>query len=531
MNKFTEFFKKHFTKKRMIWGSLALILILAIIYFVTKGQNVASKIQTDTVKKQDIKLTVLTTGQVVSSTDLNLGFKVSGNVQSIKVKEGDKVTTGQILATLSQSDQVATLTQARGALASANANYQKVLAGASSEDVALSQAALDAAHATLAGAKKNLTDVQAQQETLVNNAYNTLINTGLDAIKNFNTLSSLNITVTGNYTGSAQGQYKIRIQGSGTFFSFVATSPDGVDLVGPNVIANVPYSIGNGLYITFSSITQVYGNEAWTIDIPNTHSPSYIANLNAYNAALQTKQTAITTAENAVTTAQGNYDQAAATLNLKRAQARPADVAAAQAQILSAEGQVQAASASLENTIIRAPANGTITSVDVKVGELAPAQQEVIVLQDISNLHVEADVSEANIAQLKPDQSVDLTFDALGPTRTFQGKIQSINPGATVVSGVVNYKVTVGVDNIADIKPGMTANMTILVAQKQGVLTVPQRAVITHDSKNFVRIIDDPIKKTYHEVEVQTGLEADGGIDEVTSGLTEGQTIVTFISA
>ena len=152
-------------------------------------------------------------------------------------------------------------------------------------------------------------------------------------------------------------------------------------------------------------------------------------------------------------------------------------------------------------------------------------------MQDISNLHVEADVSEANIAQLKPDQSVDLTFDALGPTRTFQGKIQSINPGATVVSGVVNYKVTVGVDNIADIKPGMTANMTILVAQKQGVLTVPQRAVITHDSKNFVRIIDDPIKKTYHEVEVQTGLEADGGIDEVTSGLTEGQTIVTFISA
>ena len=98
-----------------------------------------------------------------------------------------------------------------------------------------------------------------------------------------------------------------------------------------------------------------------------------------------------------------------------------------------------------------------------------------------------------------------------------------------MVSGVVNYLVKASLPNsIADIKPGMTANMTILVGSKSAVLAIPQRAILSNGAKH-VRVIDDPKKKTYHEVEVQTGMEADGGLVEITSGLTEGQEIVTFI--
>jgi HlyD family secretion protein len=98
---------------------------------VLKGENPADKIQTAKVEKQDIKSTVLATGQVVSETDLNLSFKTSGIVEQVLVKEGEKVKPGQVLARLSQRDQLATLTSARGALAQAQANYNKVLAGAS----------------------------------------------------------------------------------------------------------------------------------------------------------------------------------------------------------------------------------------------------------------------------------------------------------------------------------------------------------------------------------------------------------------
>jgi multidrug efflux pump subunit AcrA (membrane-fusion protein) len=75
----------------------------------------------------------------------------------------------------------------------------------------------------------------------------------------------------------------------------------------------------------------------------------------------------------------------------------------------------------------------------------------------------------------------------------------------------------------------MTANISILVAQKDKVLAVPLRAVISKDGKKVVRVINDPKKKTFDEKEVTTGLEADGGLVEITSGLSENQEVVTLI--
>ena len=276
-----------------------------------------------------------------------------------------------------------------------------------------------------------------------------------------------------------------------------------------------------GLYIQFSS-TSVSTSDTWTIAIPNTQASVYVANYNAYQSALQTQNSATLLAQNTLASAQ-------AALDFKKARARPADLDAAQAAILSAQGQVLLAQAALDNTIIRAPANGTITSVDVKVGELATALKQAIILQDVGNLHAEANVSEANIASLKLEQATDFTFDALGPDRHFTGTVQTINPGATVVSGVVNYKVTVSLENVPDIKPGMTANMTILVGQKDDVLAVASRGVINREGKKFIRIVNDVKKKTYNEAEIKTGLEADGGLVEIISGLSEGQEVVTFI--
>jgi RND family efflux transporter MFP subunit len=273
--------------------------------------------------------------------------------------------------------------------------------------------------------------------------------------------------------------------------------------------------------VQFSDSSPAIGN-SWTINIPNTQSSSYVANYNAYQAALQAQSSAVASAQNAVASAQ-------AALDLKKAQARPADLASAQAQILSAQGQVLAAQSALENTIIRAPADGTVTSVDIKVGEQASPSKEVLILQDVGSLHVEANVSEANIATVLAGQSVDVTFDALGPDRHFNATVQTINPASTVVSGVVNYLVKASLPVIADIKPGMTANMTILVAKKSDVLSVPASSVINQNNNQYVRVIDDIKKGTYHQVQVQTGLSADGGLVEITSGLSEGQTVVTYI--
>jgi multidrug efflux pump subunit AcrA (membrane-fusion protein) len=79
------------------------------------------------------------------------------------------------------------------------------------------------------------------------------------------------------------------------------------------------------------------------------------------------------------------------------------------------------------------------------------------------------------------------------------------------------------------LKPGMTDNMTITVAEKKNALVIPSSAIINKDNKHIVRVINDPKKKTYTEVSVETGLEADGGLTEITSGLNVGQEVVTYI--
>jgi HlyD family secretion protein len=500
----------NFLKQKKVIAGIAVILV--VIFFIARsGNKSAGDIQTDTIKKQDLKQTVLATGQVTSKTDLSLTFKSSGIIDRVNVKVGDAVKSGQILANLDQKDQVARLTQARGALKQAEANYQKVIDGASSEEVTV-------ARVTLENAKKSLEDTKRQQQVLVDNAYKTLLNSGLEAVSASGNLNATAPTISGLYNSTQQGQYTIIQEGQ----SFYVTGLESVGNQSINTSVPVPLPLGTrGLYIQFPS-NLGSSKDQWVVSIPNTKSSYYVANYNAYQSALETQRVQNQAAENAVASAQ-------ASLELKMAKARPAELDGANAQILSAQGQVQQAAADYENTLMRAPSDGTITKVDAKVGQQAVGSQPLVVLQDVGNLHVEANISEANIALVKTNQPVEITFDALGSDRKFKGTVQQIDPASTVVSGVVNYKVTVGLDKLDEIKPGMTANLNILAAEKNGVLSIPSRAIITDGGKKYARVITDAKKKTYKQVEVSTGLEADGGLVEITSGLENGQEVVTFI--
>ncbi len=147
--------KLFFGKKKIIWTTaIVVVLLLGWFFFGRKSGN--ANIQTDFVKRQDIQKTVLTTGQVVSSTDLDLSFQSSGVVKQINVAEGDKVSAGETLAVLDQSGALANLQSAQAALASAQANYDKIKAAATPQDIAVSVAAVDSASTTLSNAEQSL---------------------------------------------------------------------------------------------------------------------------------------------------------------------------------------------------------------------------------------------------------------------------------------------------------------------------------------------------------------------------------------
>jgi HlyD family secretion protein len=126
---------------------------------------------------------------------------------------------------------------------------------------------------------------------------------------------------------------------------------------------------------------------------------------------------------------------------------------------------------------LRAPADGTITAVDVKLGELVTAQKPVITLQDVSSVYIEANINESDITRVALGQKVMVTFDAFGPEQVFPATISSIDPSSTTVSGVVNYKIKATLDDSTQVLPGMTANMTITTGEKADVVFIPKAAL------------------------------------------------------
>lgn len=526
----TTFFghiKAFFTVKKIIW-TVVILVVLLIGWMIFGRGDTASNIQTVIIKKQDVQKTILTTGQVVSSTDLSLSFQTSGFVRRINVKEGDSVRAGQVLAVLDQGNALAQLESAKGALAQAQANYEKIKAAATLQDIAVAEATVSAAEVSLDNARQNLrnslntaytnsnTSVLSYTNILFSNPGSNTPQFGVVGTIQTNTqlVTTVNNSRVNINTILPEWQMKIASMNDS---NMEQTVNDSLQYI--NVISNYLDNIIS-LLTTYTQLTT--GGSQTTLT-------TYQTGVATAKSTVDGAGTSITTYRQAVKSAESTLLSAKASLALKKAPARPEDVSIAEAQVLSAQGQVSLAQTNLNNTVITAPTSGTITKIDIKLGELATASKEVMKLLNVNDLYTEAQVSEADIAYVAVGQSIDNTFDALGPDKHFESKVLTVNPASTVVSGVVNYKVTGSLENIPGIKPGMTANMTILVTEKKDVLVVPSSAIINRDGKKFVRLVNDTKAKTFTEVEVQTDLEADGGLVEIVSGLSADQEVVTYL--
>lgn len=455
MEKTKQFFKKNVKRKRF-WIIIAVVLLVFVPMFFGQSKS-AKNTTTDTVKVTDLNETVLATGQVVSNTDLELSFKASGTVKEIKVKVGDKVKKGDTLASLDGGDEKASLTTAKGVLMAANAKYKRVIEGASSEEINLAKVALD-------NAKIDLENTKKVQDTLVQNAYHNMLNSTPEATPKDGEEDFVAPIISGSYTLGREGNIYIEAYRSSGGVSYEVSGLTTGSGSSNTIIAQ---PIGNsGLFIKFPENWDLSVKD-WVIEIPNKKASSYLTNYSAYQSAIKTKESAIASAEASVAQRQAEY-------NLKIASARNTDIEMANADVLQAQGSYELALARYNNTLIMAPVDGTITSVDVKVGELATSSKRAILLEDVTNMYIEANINEANISILSLGMPVEINFDAFGTDKIFNGNITFIDPSSNLISGVVNYKVKSSVPEVEGLKPGMTANMTIKAKEKSGVLVCQQ---------------------------------------------------------
>ena len=185
-------------------------------------------------------------------------------------------------------------------------------------------------------------------------------------------------------------------------------------------------------------------------------------------------------------------EQSAASAGIAQSQATieqsQAQVAQAQAQVQQAQAQVQQAQASLSvaevnlsHTTITSPIDGVVVSRDVDVGQTVAASLSAPTLftiaNDLKQMQVIANIDQADIGLVEQAKSVRFSVDAF-PGKDFDGKIEQMRLNPVNVQNVVTYNVVIDVENPEQkLKPGMTANLTITIDERNNVLKVPNSAL------------------------------------------------------
>jgi HlyD family secretion protein len=198
---------------------------------------------------------------------------------------------------------------------------------------------------------------------------------------------------------------------------------------------------------------------------------------------LDVAQTAYDSAVSQLKQAESQQEASVGQLKSATAQARLAEAqyAAALAQVEQAKASLQAAELDLQHTTIRAPVNGIVVSRNVDVGQTVAASLQAptlfLIAQDLTQMQVDTNVSEADIGRISIGQTASFTVDAY-PNAPFTGKVVQVRNAPIIVQNVVTYDAVVQVANPEmRLKPGMTANVSFLIAERTGALKVPNAAL------------------------------------------------------
>ncbi len=175
----------------------------------------------------------------------------------------------------------------------------------------------------------------------------------------------------------------------------------------------------------------------------------------------------------------------------------------------------------LDNIHIRAPFPGIVLSSNVNPGDMISKGTELLVFVDLSRVRLKAEVDEFDIAKVQTGQKVTITSDSLGDEK-LGSKVERISPGAEVINNISIFTVTTVLNNAeGKLKPGMSADLSILISADKGLL-VPSKAVTSVRTRSYVKVyINEEIKTR----KVVIGAD-DGRNIVILEGLEEGELVI-----
>jgi HlyD family secretion protein len=557
---------------------------------VEKGdliQEVSVTGQVEPVKSADLSFEM--SGKV-SDIYIDTGDKVKTGEELVRLNSAD------MLAQLRQSQAGLSSAQARldqykAALSQEELMLQEMKKGTRQEEINIAQTNYENAKKNLEEAEISLDSVKNKADADIQSVYNGAL-TSLPVAANYGksalmTLSDLQADYFNDYmqdsiaTASAKGTAVYSLLGlqnadriSADQLSKLNGGAYGLaqEAVTANSTEKTDEALSEmlmALYDVKAALESVVVKASFTaLDKTNFDSAknsvdSQIVSLSGKQQLISVQKVAnknsISSAESQVTYAQNSVDSAKSELDLKRAgytsdqiktqeskvsQAN-ANLASQKAMVSQAYASIQQYQAQLAKAVLKAPFDGMITSMEAKVGEIvypsssaSEGTKKFISIMSEGNFEIEADVPEVDIAKIKIGDEAKVTLDAYGEDVYFNAKVLMIDPAETIIEGVPTYKVTLQfIEQDERIKSGMTANVDIMTDKRDGVITIPQRAVVAKNGDKIVRLLKtapDPKDnsetiETVEEVNVELGLRGSDGKVEILKGLNEGDKIVVFV--
>lgn len=525
-------------------------IIIGVVFLAVAGflllRNEKEEQSFETVEKGTLTQEIFESGSTEKGEDVNLGFKEGGRVNSVYVREGESVSRGEVIAELDREELQISLREARASLSSAEANLQKVLEGASTEELNLVSTTVSSAEKNLISAEEALEDQERLAEEMLKNAHqNTSTFLGnvfmsvkevKDDVVDFSKeyFSSFVVSETASGRKSRDSirrsvgeieEYRDIVQRDVDFEekkkALVETEKQLKIILGElDNLIDVAESDFYEDRVTQADKTLLKTHRN-TVNTYAAETASLIGSISSVEAETNSL---LNQAKASVISAESNLDTAKAELSKVEAGSGDADTKSARAAIDQASARVDLIQKRIREATLRSPVSGTVSSVLAREGEvISPGAPVAIVVPD-KDIQISVDIYEGDVASISVGNPVKASFVAF-PNRDFEGEVTFINPTGKISDGVVYYEVKIILDEYPEnILPRMTVDVTIQTAQKEGVLILPDRDIQRREGRYFVNVLENG---RVVEKEVELGITGEGRRVEIITGLKEGEKILT----
>lgn len=528
-----EIWKKH---KKLIVIAVVAVVVVAFFFNPFKGSgNSDLMVQTTVLAKQDLSKTVEVTGLVESADSMKVTSSLAAyEMQTINVKAGDKVEAGQVLGTVDVEDLLLDVQKAEASLnindqttgLTLNSTQQEYedfkadLENNMNSSINNAQTNVDNALTTLNDAKKAYNEAledmdQGENETIkkaqkaVDNArkaYRDASDTSdsydLDSLKRelSEALAALAAAEEHNAPTKALEMQVSALQSQISAASSLKGSSDSA-------------------YDAYKEAKDALADAVKAAD----------KQLESYLDAVDKAQTAYDNAEKNLTIAKRNAQQQLKTYedSLTKTQLSASDP--------SRQIELQKLKKQLNEAEITAPISGTVTAVNVEVGDKASGV--LFVIENADALKINTAIKEYDLMSVQNGMKAIISADAI-PNEKYNGKVSFIAPAAKKAadgstksgSSSVEFESEIDVtDTKTDLRIGMNAKVNIIVEEKKGALAVPYDAVITDvDGTSYIYVAQqDGNKYTAKKVIVTIGMETDFLLEVISDELQEGDIVIT----